>query len=381
MRSSGPPWAHATCNSNCSKVGSVAARLVGLGSLLVAIATTVAAQPAAFSLSAAEAFAPAEGHVEAHVRFLASDDLFGRRAGDPGSDVAAQYIASQFRMALVAPGGHDGYFQEVNLDRDPETRRHRLGHDGDTVISSRNVVGRIDGSHPVLSDSFVVLVAHYDHVGAGLHLGRGSSEADSIFNGARDNAVGVAALINAARVLAANPPKRSILLLATTAEEMGLLGSRHFVADPTVDLTRVQFVLNTDGAGYSDTDALTLVGAGRTTADRHIAAAAAAFRLHVIRDPAPNLNLFERSDNYPFARAGIPAVTVSTGFKELTDPGVAEYYHRPTDEVDEHLDFGYLNRFVGAYALAAFLIADDPAPRKWMSRDGSGMTEADAVSD
>lgn len=315
--------------------------------------------------------------LEAHVRYLASDALMGRELGTDGIADAARYVAGQFEAAGARPlPGADGYLQHVPLVRVPGSRRpafaDALPEDVDTAavvpIPAFNVAAWVEGADPARRDTFVVLMAHYDHVGAGMDRGPGATPADSIFNGARDNAMGVAALLGAAEALAARPPARSVLLLALTGEERGMLGSRYYVDHPLVPLERTIYAVNIDGAGYTDTSIVTLVGLGRTTADAAIREAAAAYRLAVIADPAPEQNLFDRSDNVFFARKGVPAPTFSPGFRSFTHPGVAGYYHRPQDEADD-LDYGYLHRFVQAYARAARLIADAPVPPRWVEGD------------
>ena len=293
------------------------------------------------------------GRAVSDIRFLASDELQGRRAGEPSAEVAARYIAEQFRAAGVqpVPDAEDGYFQTVTLR--------------DSSRTSRNVVGWIPGSDPELTDEVVMLLAHYDHVGMG---GQRATEADSIFNGARDNGMGTVAVIAAARSLAAAPPRRSVLLFTPTAEEQGLIGSRHFAENPLVPLDDIVFALNVDTGGYSDTTIVTVVGLDRTTAQSLIEAGAAAAGLEAVLDPSPEQNLFDRSDNVAFARKGIPAPTFSPGFRAFSDPGVANYYHQVTDEVDD-LDMAYLARFVTGYVESARRIADAPDRPHWTPGD------------
>lgn len=295
--------------------------------------------------------------LERHIRFLASDELRGRRAGTREADIAARYIAEHFRAAGVrpAPGSQD-FFQAVPLPRV-----------GPGAVSY-NVVGVIEGSDPALRNEYVALLAHYDHVGAGMRNGPGATAADSIFNGARDNAMGTAAVLAAAKALAAERPARSVILLAVTAEEGGIIGSQFYAENPLIPLNQTVYALNIDTGGYSDTSIVTVVGLGRTTADPLIRQGAAAYGLEVISDPAPEQNLFDRSDNVRLAAKGIPAPTFSPGFRSFEDPGVANYYHRPNDEPDD-LDYAYLRRFALAYVRAARLIADSPTRPTWTAGD------------
>ncbi|MGB3544808.1 M28 family peptidase, partial [Rubrivirga sp.] len=233
-----------------------------LAVLLVAVACGCASTTPVIPQTTEPPTRVGDARLAATVRFLASDEMLGRRAGTPEAEIAARYIAEQFRAAGVqpVPGAEDGYFQVVPLP------------DGGT---SRNVLGLVTGSDPALRDEVVVLTAHYDGLGASMGQ-RGATAADSVFNGARDNGMGVAALIAAARDLAESPPARSVLLFAPAAEELGLVGSRYYVENPLVPLRETVFVLNTDGAGYSDTSVIGLIGQDRTGVGSLVEAGAAA---------------------------------------------------------------------------------------------------------
>lgn len=230
-------------------------------------------------------------------------------------------------------------------------------------IIGKNVVAFIEGADPVLKNEYVMLSAHYDHIG----VGRPNAEGDSIYNGARDNAVGTVAVINAARYFAQNPPKRSILLCAWTAEEKGLLGSAYFAENPLVPLNQIIFNLNIDNAGYNDTSIVTVVGLGRTSADHLIAEATAAFGLEAIADPSPEQGLYDRSDNVNFARKGIPAPTFSLGFTAFDDE-ISRHYHQPSDEVDS-FDLDYAVLYWKSYLLSAENIANWSEKPKWNEGD------------
>ncbi len=234
-------------------------------------------------------------------------------------------------------------------------------------FKAANIVGLVRGTDPALNQSYIVCSAHYDHVGVRKRPDRPLTEFDSVFNGARDNAIGVAAVLSAAEVLSKNPPKRSVLLVAFAGEEIGLLGSKYFVENAPVPLSNIIFNLNTDGAGYSDTSIISIMGLNRVGAGDQLTAACSAFGLDAYADPAPEQGLFDRSDNVNFAQVGIPAPTFSPGFRNF-DQAILKTYHQPTDEADS-LDFSYLHRFCQAYALSAKLIGDlDQAPR-WSAGD------------
>lgn len=229
-------------------------------------------------------------------------------------------------------------------------------------LPGKNVLGIIPGTDPKLKNEYVALTAHYDHVG----IGRAVS-GDSIYNGTRDNAIGTTAVLQAARYFAANPPKRSILVMTVTAEEKGLLGSKWFADHPLIPLKQIIFNLNCDGAGYNDTTRVTLFDVNRTSADEMLKSAAASVGATLNGDPAPEQGLYDRSDNVSFAAKGVPAVTFTTGFNAF-DNEIMKYYHQPADHVS-NVNLNYVNRFVRAFVYAALLIANNPAPPAWKPGD------------
>lgn len=230
-------------------------------------------------------------------------------------------------------------------------------------IAGKNVVAYIEGTDATLKDQYLMLSAHYDHIG----VGQPNAEGDSIYNGARDNAVGTVAIINAAKYFAENPPKRSILLCAWTAEEKGLLGSAHYAANPLVPLNQVIYNLNIDNAGYNDTSIISVIGLGRTSADHLIEEAVAAYGIKAVADPSPEQGLYDRSDNVNFARKGIPAPTFSLGFTAF-DEEITKYYHQLGDQVD-NFDLDYAMLYWKSYLLAAEKIANTPDQPQWVSGD------------
>lgn len=292
--------------------------------------------------------------IEMNVHFLSSDELRGRATGTPGLDIAAKYIAAWFLSNDVktAPG-YDSYYQEIEVPL----------RDTLATLSSQNVIGLVEGSDPDLKDENILLSAHYDHVG----IGPATAEGDSIYNGARDNAVGVATVMAAGKYFADHPPKRSVILALWTAEEMGLIGSRMFVEDPAVPLGQIVFNLNIDGAGYNDTTKVTVVGLERTEAEPLFKSATGVYGLEAIPSPVPQLNLFNRSDNVHFARKGIPAPTFSLGFTSFNED-LQYYYHQATDE-STTLNFDYITRYVRAYILAAEKIANAEQAPFWHPGD------------
>lgn len=213
-------------------------------------------------------------------------------------------------------------------------------------FTSPNVLGMIVGSDPVLREETVVVTAHWDH------LGRDSSLAgDQIFNGALDNASGTATLLEIARAMAAGaPPRRSVLFIATTAEEAGLLGARWYAAHPLRALTGTVAAINIDFvAPWGQGAETTVIGIGYTTLDSVMAEAAAARGRRIIPDPMPEQQFYRRSDHFAFVERGIPGFFNGPGNSypgEAAEFGRAHFdryllsdYHRPSDEVRD--DFRY----------------------------------------
>lgn len=230
------------------------------------------------------------------------------------------------------------------------------------AIPSRNIVGVVEGTDPALKQEYVVVSAHYDHVGVGAKKAN-----DSIYNGARDNALGTVAMMTAAKYFALFPAKRSIIFIGLTGEERGLLGSAWYADHPLVPLNQTVFNMDCDGAGYNDKSVVTIIGLERTSAEADIYKACEAFGLKATKDPVPEQNLYERSDNYNFAVKGVPAIDFAPGVKAF-DAELLKYYHQPADEVGS-LDFDYLVLYYRAFVYANQLIANGPKAPFWKPGD------------
>ena len=233
-------------------------------------------------------------------------------------------------------------------------------------IALKNVMAYIPGTDAQLSAQYLLLSSHYDHLGVAAVPKMEEGKLDSIYNGARDNASGTTAIIAAARYFGKHPAKRSILCIAYTAEEEGLLGSIYYAAHPVTPLKQTVYNLNIDNASYNDTTLISLVGIGRTSADPLIVKACQAYGLHVGGDPTGG-ELFGGSDNFPLAGKGIPAPTFSLGMKTF-DATITNRYHQLSDEVG-NMDMNYIMKFIGSYILAAKYIADDPIQPQWTAKD------------
>jgi Zn-dependent M28 family amino/carboxypeptidase len=200
------------------------------------------------------------------------------------------------------------------------------------TIDSQNVVAKLEGSDPALKDEYVVYTAHWDHLGIGPE-----QNGDRIYNGAKDNAIGVAGLLELARAFTkvAPAPKRSILFLSVTAEEQGLLGSQYYSVTPLYPLRKTLANVNMDGLNvHGKTKDLTLIGYGASDLDDY-AKTAAAEQGRVIRpDPETEKGFYYRSDHFNFAKQGVPALDPDEGTDFVGKP--AEYGKQVRDDYNEH---------------------------------------------
>ncbi len=251
----------------------------------------------------------------------------------------------------------------ANLTKKKQTGSLSISGNEKIEFNSKNIVGYVEGTDPELKNEFVVYSAHYDHVG----VGRADAEGDTIYNGARDNAVGTVTVLSAAENLAKYPTKRSALFVLFTAEEKGLIGSQYFIENSPIDPSQMVYCFNSDNGGYNDTSIATVIGLGRTTAEDMIKEACESFGLGVTDDPAPEQNLFDRSDNVRFAAKGIPAPTFGMGFTAF-DAEITKYYHQPADE-PETLDYDYLEKFFRSYVLSCRLIGNADETPFWTEGD------------
>ncbi|WP_375580789.1 M28 family peptidase [Marivirga tractuosa] len=258
--------------------------------------------------------------------------------------------------------GEKQWLDKLDTRKNPELTI-TIGEAMQLPMPSKNVVGMVEGIDPELKDEFIIYSAHYDHLG----IGKPNAEGDSIYNGARDNAVGVVTVMSAAESIAKNPTKRSALFILFTAEEKGLLGSKYYVENPLLPLDQMVYCFNSDNGGYNDTSLATIIGLERTTAGKHIKKASETFGLKAIDYPAGEQGLFDRSDNVNFAKKGIPAPTFSLGFTAF-DAEIGKYYHQQSDN-PESIDYDYMEQFFRAFVLSARLIANDEETPFWTEGD------------
>jgi hypothetical protein len=240
--------------------------------------------------------------VGALVADLADDSTAGRGSPSPELDEVAAYIAARFEAYGLAPAGEAGFLQRFEVP-DP---------DGPGPALVPNVVGLLEGSDPDLRDEYVVLTAHFDHLG----MADEGSGLDIVFNGADDNASGTAALLEIAEALGAMPvaPKRSVVLLAVSAEEKGLLGSLHWMDQPTVPREGIVVNLNFDMVGRNEPDEVDLIRpVVSERAPVAVAVAAAHPELGMALIDSPNDVFLQRSDSGAFVRYGIESLFFHSG--------------------------------------------------------------------
>ena len=245
-------------------------------------------------------------------------------------------------------------------------------------ISSSEVIGRIDGSDPKLKDEHVVLMAHLDHLGI-----RPEKSGDNIYNGALDNAAGVAVMLETARAFAGDAikPKRSLLFVANTAEEKGLLGAEAFANEPPVPIGDIVGVVDLDQPLllYPFTDVIAF-GGDHSTMGASIATAVAKAGVALSPDPMPAETIFVRSDHYTFVKRGVPALLLATGFanggKAAWEHYLATDYHQPSDDMKLPIDWDAAAKYARVGYLISAEIANADTRPQWYKGDYFGYSFA-----
>lgn len=245
--------------------------------------------------------------------------------------------------------------------------------------TSPNVAAMIEGSDPTLKSEYVVLSAHLDHIGISPAKSGEAADADRINNGALDNAAGVATMLEVARAIAQSPtrPKRSIIFVASTGEEKGLLGADYFARHPSVPIDRIVGNVDLDMPLllYRFTD-LTAFGADHSTLGPLVAEAVKPMGVTLSPDPMPQESIFVRSDHYMFVKQGVPAVFLATGYanggEEQWGMFLGGNYHHPGDDMNQPIDWVAGARFAEANYRITLAMADAAEPPKWYAGDYFG---------
>jgi Zn-dependent M28 family amino/carboxypeptidase len=241
------------------------------------------------------------------------------------------------------------------------------------TIDSGNVVGKLEGSHPALKDEYVIYTSHWDHFGIGPEV-----KGDRIYHGAVDNATGIGGLIELARTFAKLPtaPERSILFLAVTAEEQGLLGSQYYAVNPIYPLTRTLAVINMDALNvYGKTNDLVVTGLGNSELDDYAQKIASEQQRTVKPDPEPEKGSYYRSDHFPFAKQGVPALASGGGTEYVGKPADwgqqirKEYtendYHKPSDVIRPDWDMSGAVQDLQYYWMVGYRVAQADRYPEW----------------
>ena len=246
-------------------------------------------------------------------------------------------------------------------------------------IESFNVMGKIPGSDAKLREEYVVHSAHLDHLGIGA-----SVKGDSIYNGAHDNASGVACVLEIAKIYSRlkEKPKRTMLFVFVTGEELGLLGSSAFAANPTVPKSKIVADINMDMPTLiAPLLSVVALGGQHSTLIEPVKKACAYMTIDLENDPEPEQNRFIRSDQYSFVTAGIPALHLKYGNKTADDRNnlsqqVQEWravtYHKPQDDINGRFDFEAGRKYVQLCFLIGYQVAQDAARPRWNKGDFFG---------
>jgi hypothetical protein len=302
--------------------------------------------------------------IAAHEHFLASDALQGRGSATANELLAAEYIASELEQYGIKPGAGTGYIQTVQADVDlaklpldkmpAQTSRAFKNAVQDGKLTTRNVIGVLPGSDPKLKKQVILLSAHMDHMGV---IPEEALNGDSIFNGADDDASGVAAVLELARSLAGSKPKRTVMFVLFGSEELGGYGAKYFLDHPPVPLSSMVANLEFEMIGRPDAaiakDALWLTGFERSNLGPVLAKHGA----RLVQDPHPDQKFFTRSDNYALAKRGVVAHTVSSF-------GLHKEYHRPNDDV-AHLDLDHMADAIGSMIVPVKWLVNSSFKPRW----------------
>jgi len=313
--------------------------------LAFALAFAVAWPAAAAASKAPDAGAQGlAASVRTHMQVLAGDAMRGRGSATPDEARAADYIAGELKRYGIQPAGDRGGFIQVAT-----IPGSWFGGSRTTV----NVVGMLKGADPKLAGETVLLTAHLDHLGVGATV-----KGDSIYNGADDDASGVCAVLELARILGAGArPKRTVLFVLFGSEELGSLGAQWFREHPPVPMKNIVANLEFEMIGRGDAavppHTLWLTGYERSNLGPTLAKHGA----RLVADPHPDENFFMRSDNYGLAKQGIIAHTVSSY-------GLHHDYHRPSDEVSR-IDFPHMDEAIESLVKPVEWLVDSDFRPAW----------------
>jgi hypothetical protein len=286
--------------------------------------------------------------LRANLSFLASDLLEGRGTPSKGLDLAAEFIASRFRAAGLEAVGDDGYFQTADWP---------LRGDAPKTGKVRNVIGVLRGTDPKLKDSFIIVSAHYDH------LGMRGTEGDTIYNGANDDGSGTVGVIELANALKGSKPKRSVIFMTYFGEERGGLGSNWYAKHPIFPLEMTIANINLEQIGRTDdsegkrTDELSMTGFDYSDLGAMLNKSGLKVGVKVTKHARNSDSFFFRSDNATLAGEGVPAHTVCTAF-------IYPDYHGLKDTWDK-VDYDNTARVLRGLTVGLLDLANSNVEPKW----------------
>ena len=297
---------------------------------------------------------PSAGYPWQVVQTSWTGEQFELPAGDEPRNQINAWVTEDSARELVAMGGFDlDALREAADNRDFEPVALGVTTSMDFAVSvnrvaTANVLGLLPGGDPAIADEAVIFTAHHDHLG----IGTPNEEGDTIYNGAMDNASGVAQVLAIGKALLALPdaPRRSVLFAFVGAEEQGLLGSKFYAEEPTFPAGKIAANINYDGGNiWGHTHDVTFIGLGKSSIDDIVLGIAAEQGRTVKPDQFPDRGYFYRSDQFSFAKIGVPALYLDTGTEFVDRPAdwgkqqVNHYtnvnYHQPSDEYDDSWNF------------------------------------------
>ena len=294
------------------------------------------------------------------------------------------WTTSEAMKSIMAAGGHDldalvAAAQDRSFSPVPLGVRTSIELTGElTHTKTANVAAVLPGSDPELADQYVLLMAHHDHLG----IGSRDAQGDGIYNGAVDNASGVAMLLSMTSAIQSSDlrPRRSVMFVSVGAEEQGLLGSKVFAADPPVPPKRLAAVINIDGMNtLGRTHDVNVIGYGKSSLDRVVGEAAKEQDRIVTPDHFPDRGYYYRSDQFSLAKIGVPGVYLHTGTsvrgkppewgKTQLEAWTEEIYHQPADEYDPNWDLSGAVEDAELLMNVAIKVADEDAMPSWNAGD------------
>ena len=241
------------------------------------------------------------------------------------------------------------------------------------TVESRNIIAKLEGSDPQLKNEYVIFDSHWDHFGIGEKI-----NGDSIYNGASDNATGVAGLLSIAKAFSLlAPPKRTVLFISVTAEEQGLLGSQYYATNPLYPINKTVADINMDGLNtWGKTSDIVVMGYGASDLDDYARVAAQEQGGRVLRpDAEPEKGYYYRSDHFNFAKVGVPAFYASSGITFVGKDSTygmqkrAEYvandYHKPSDDIKAGWDLSGAAQDAQFYYMIGYRVANAPKWPEW----------------